>query len=161
MPGHLYFIDALLDAYPDARLIWTHRDPVKVMASFLDLVGFAHGLSMGEADADWIRAIYPPRLAEYLRRAEAAFEDLDVAVHHVQFADLVGDPIGEVGRLYTWAGATLTAATEQAMREWVAADPIRRPRKRPYSLADWGLSPDDLDPAFTNYASRYEVQSET
>lgn len=28
MPSHSVHIEALLKVFPDARLIWTHRDPV-------------------------------------------------------------------------------------------------------------------------------------
>src|SRR5262249_52332224 len=32
-PGHLWAFDALLDVYPDARIVHTHRDPLQVVAS--------------------------------------------------------------------------------------------------------------------------------
>ena len=43
------------------------------------------------------------------------------------------------------------------MRQWIDDDPIRKPRSRPYSLADWGLTVDDLDPVFAEYAATYGV----
>ena len=36
-PNHLWHLDALLDAYPDARIIWTHRDPGPVVTSLASL----------------------------------------------------------------------------------------------------------------------------
>ena len=36
-PNHLWALDALLERYPDARLIWTHRDPKKVVPSVASL----------------------------------------------------------------------------------------------------------------------------
>lgn len=159
MPAHAWFIESLLRAYPDARIIWSHRDPTVAVASFLDLMGFSHGISFGQANPDWIRATYPPRLAEYIHRAEAALAGRDV--HHVHYADVMANPIGEIRRLYEWTGADLSPTVERAMTDWVAADPIRRPRKRAYSLADWDLTADDLDPEFGHYAERYGIASES
>ena len=39
-PKHLLSLDALLDTYPDATFIWTHRDPVAVIPSAVSLTGF-------------------------------------------------------------------------------------------------------------------------
>jgi len=158
MPAHSWFIDALLGTYPDARIIWTHRDPLTSVASFLDLMGFSHGISFGQVHKEWIRSVYPPRLAEYIGRAEAALAGRDV--HHVHYADLMADPLGEMRRLYAWAGAHLTPAVAAAMSNWTTADPIRRPRKRAYSLADWDLTPQDLDPEFAAYAQRHGIASD-
>ena len=32
-PNHLWCLDDLAEAYPDARLVWTHRDPAQVVPS--------------------------------------------------------------------------------------------------------------------------------
>ena len=37
MPSHAVHIEALLQEFPDARLVWAHRDPFKSAASFLRL----------------------------------------------------------------------------------------------------------------------------
>ena len=157
MPAHAYFIDGLLEVYPDARIIWMHRDPVTAVASFLDLAGFGQALSLGTPDADWIRTTYPRRLGDYIRRAESALADRDV--HHVQYTDVTADPIGVIGGIYQWLGVELDASVEAGMRQWILDDPIRKPRKRPYALADWDLTVDDLDPVFGEYAARYGGES--
>ena len=71
----------------------------------MDLVAFAHQLSLGQADRAWIAESTPPRLAQYISRAEAALAGHDV--HHVHFASMVADPLSEIGRIYTWLGAEL------------------------------------------------------
>ena len=162
MPAHAYFINGLLGEYPDAKVIWAHRDPLKAVASFLDLVGFAHGLALCEADVDWIRSVYPNRLADYISRIEAALERTGMTddVFHLHYAALIDEPVATMHELYAWAGATLTEETQQSMRKWLDDAPIRRPRKRPYTLADWKLTASDLDPRFSEYAARYQVATE-
>lgn len=158
MPAHAYFIDALLATYPDARIVWTHRDPYKSVASFLDLMGFSQRLSLGEPDRDWIVETFPPRLADYIRRTEAAVAGRDVL--HVHYDELVGAPVEASRAVLDWIGLPADDATDTAMAQWIADDPIRRPRTAPYALADWGLDRGDLDPLFGDYASTYGVTAD-
>ncbi len=155
MPAHAFFIDALLNEYPDARIIWTHRDPIRCVASFLDLAGFSQRLSLGEPDRDWNVETFPSRLAEYIRRADRALTGRNVL--HVDYRDLVGDPVGTGIEALRWARLEVSDHTTAAMQAWVDADPLRRPRTAPYSLADWGLEPSDLDPIFDDYASAHNL----
>lgn len=155
MPAHAYFIDALLATYPDAKIIWAHRDPYRAVASFLDLIGFSHALSLGAPDVEWIRQTYPPRLAEYVRRAEAALAGCDV--HHVHFDDLIGDPLATMRSMYGWLGETLDPAVESKMADWIDRDPIRTKRRVPYGLDEWGLERSDLEPLFGDYVRDYDI----
>ncbi|MGI9602911.1 MAG: sulfotransferase family protein [Acidimicrobiales bacterium] len=158
MPAHAYFIDSLLATYPDARIIWAHRDPYRALASFMDLVSFAHGLSLGAADREWIARSTPPRLAEYIHRAEAALAGRDV--HHVHLRDVVGDPLEAVAGIYSWLGADLSGEVEAAMAQWIDDDPIRKPRTKPYSLAEYGLTRAELEPVFGDYVTTYDIELE-
>ncbi|MDH3705567.1 MAG: sulfotransferase [Acidimicrobiia bacterium] len=158
MPAHAYFIDTLLDTYPDARIIWAHRDPYRAAASFMDLVSFAHGLALREVDTVWIAHSTPPRLAEYVRRAEEALGGRDV--HHVHYTAMAADPLGEMARLYRWLDLELGDEVRRSMQQWITDDPIRKPRKRPYGLADFGLVRTDLEPAFADYVARYDITLE-
>ena len=155
MPAHAFFIDALLAEYPDARIIWTHRDPIRCVASFLDLAGFSQRLSLGEPNRNWNVETFPPRLAEYIRRADRALAGRDVL--HVHYRDLVGDPVNTGIAALQWAGLPVDGSAIESMRSWVNADPLRRPRTRPYALADWGLEPTDLDPVFADYAATHDL----
>jgi len=158
MPAHAFFVDALLAEYPDARVIWAHRDPYKATASFMDLVGFAHGLSLGSPDIEWIRNTYPDRLLAHIERARPALANRDV--HHVHFLDFINDPIGSMEGIYEWIGATLDDDVRTSMTNWLAEDPIRRPRSRPYGLAEWGLSREELEPRFGDYVRDFGVGEE-
>src|SRR6202007_2695721 len=48
MPSHGLYIDTLLEVYPDARLIWTHRDPLTATSSFCSLIKTGHNAFMGQ-----------------------------------------------------------------------------------------------------------------
>ena len=155
MPAHAYFIDALLAEYPDARIVWTHRDPVTAVTSFMNLNGFAHRLSMGTVDHDWIASTVPGRLVEQVRRPMEALAGHDV--FHVHYRDQMADPIGVMDDLYRWAGAELTDGVRTAMRDWLDADPLVASRHSQYSLADYGVEAATLTSMFADYVDAFDV----
>src|SRR5258707_8021560 len=54
MPSHTLFIPTLLKIFPDARLIWTHRDPFTATGSLCSLITLAHRGFIGKIDTEWI-----------------------------------------------------------------------------------------------------------
>ena len=154
MPAHAYFIDALLDTYPDARIIWTHRDPATATASFMNLIAFAHRLSLGEPDIDWIVDTYPDRLVEQVRRPMEALAGRNV--YHLHFHRYLSDPLAEMRRIYDWLGVSLEDAVAQDMSGWLEADPLHASRQA-YSLADFGLERTDLLQSFAAYIEAFGV----
>ncbi len=155
MPAHAFFIDALLKVYPDARIIWTHRDPATSTASFMNLLAFSHKLSMGEADIDWIASTTPERLLEQVTRPMAALAGRNV--HHVHYRDYIADPMAAVAEVYDWLGTELAADVETSMRNWLAADPLEASRKASYALEDFGLDRSELHTYFAEYIDTFDV----
>ncbi len=159
MPAHAYFIDALLDAYPDARIIWTHRDPATSAASFMNLLAFSHTLSMGAPDRDWIASTTPDRLVDQVRRPMTALAGRhENSVCHVHYRDAMANPLGEVERIYDWLGIDFTDAAATAMVQWLTADPLAASRKASYTLADFGLDRAELLEQFEDYINAFDVE---
>lgn len=139
--GHTLGIDALLDAYPDALIVQTHRDPTTAVASLCSLMDkYAAGTStVFRGDVIGRTAL------EMTHRGLSAFaekrEKHDPAhFHDVWFEDFAADPIGVIEGVYDRLGATLTEQTRERMRELQRADDERRAHR--YDAADFGLSPE-------------------
>jgi hypothetical protein len=140
-PGHTLGIDALLDTYPDALVIQTHRDPATVVPSLCSLMDkYVYGTSTifhGE--------LLGRTALELTYRGLSAFtedrrrHDPD-HFHDVWFDDFAADPIGVVEDIYERLGATLTDQTRARMAELQAADDNRRSHR--YDAADFGLNPE-------------------
>ena len=47
-------LEALLDVYPDACVVWTHRDPLTATGSFCSLLSLSHQAFMGRVDTQWL-----------------------------------------------------------------------------------------------------------
>jgi len=160
-PHHLENLDALLDVFPDARILQTHRDPARVVASFCSMM--AHGRAIFSERVDPLevgaqlgaRAVRAVTRAMAVRERAAPSSFLDVA-----YVDLVADPLKEVRRIYDFLGLSLAPATETSMQRWLSANPQDRRGVHRYRLEDFGLDRALLERSFEPYCSRFGVSSE-
>ncbi|TAL02290.1 MAG: sulfotransferase [Rhodospirillaceae bacterium] len=161
MPSHALYIPTLLKVYPDARLIWTHRDPYTAASSLCSLISNAHKHFVGKVDVEWLGQNYPWQAAEHANRAmdarDAIGEDRIIDVH---YAELMRDPIKTMRGLYGALGDEFTPAAEAGMRAWISDNPQGKFGRHEYKLAQYGLSVDKLKPLFERYLSRYDVELE-
>jgi hypothetical protein len=161
MPSHVLFIQTLLKVFPDARLIWTHRDPYAATGSLCSLISLSHRGFIGKVDAAWITKNYPDQIkrhAEYgMDARDAVGEDRFI---DVQYADLMRDPIGTMRRVYAQLGDDFTPEAQAGMQGWVDANPQDKFGRHEYKLAQYGLSKEKLEPLFERYLSRFEVELE-
>jgi hypothetical protein len=161
MPSHALYLPTLLKVYPDARLIWTHRDPYMAAGSLCSLIKLAHHGFRGRVDMEWLGQNYPWQAAQHANRAmdarDAIGEDRVIDVH---YADLLRDPIGEMRKLYKALGDEFTAEAEGGMLAWLGDNPQDKFGRHEYKLAEFGLSPEKLAPLFERYLARYAVERE-
>jgi hypothetical protein len=124
-PGHLWALDALLAIYPDARIVQTHRDPLKVVASLANLVALLRSMSSDRIDRAVIGTEWTARLADGLRRAMDARDHLppDTApVFDLHFGDFIRDEIGMVHGSTSTSACALASTPRNACR-FLAANP--------------------------------------
>jgi hypothetical protein len=161
-PGYILRLPQLLAAFPDARLIQTHRDPAKVVPSVAALVErMRRAASDSVAPLQKIARGNLDAFADGLRRATAYRRQtgLDARIFDVQFHTLVADPMGTAARLYAHFGLPLTARARAAMQRWLDDPASRTPRGR-HTLAGCGLDESMIDDAFGDYMRDYQVTRE-
>ena len=127
-PMHLDRMPAMLEAYPDARFVWPHRDPVRALASAVSLLG----------TVQWGRTDHPFQFGafEYVTnpdlsagRFNAVIDQIEQGLipadrlHHVLYADLVADPIAAITAMYDAFGLKLSDDGRAAMQAYVVAHP--------------------------------------
>ena len=157
MPSDSLFIRQLFKTFPDARVIWTHRDPYAATASVLNLRGGGRSFTEKTNGAAFMRQRYPMHLALHaLRPLEVSRERPD-DFYHLYYDDMMADPFGQMQRIYRWLDFEWTEAAEAGMRAWLAENPQGRYGKHVYSLADWGLSRKALEPYFADYLRAHPV----
>lgn len=157
-PVHMFALDALVDAYPDAKFLWSHRDPAKVMGSVCSLIRYVRSWSSDRDDAEELGAEQVDSWVEGVRRAmDFRNRTGDSRFADVSFADLQTDPVGTLQAGYARLGLTFTDATLASVQRW-AAD--HRPGSRgthDYDLADYGLTPAGVRKRFADYLAAYDA----
>jgi len=145
-PSHLFALDALLAAYPDALVIQTHRDPRAAIASVCSLAAQAsdgwsetfRGPVIGRGQLELWASGLERFLTERARHHAARFYD-------VRYEEFVADPFGTVEAVYGYFGLPLSGAAADAMR--TLTDGARGPGHR-YTLAEFGLTGAQVDERF-------------
>jgi hypothetical protein len=160
-PHHLENLDALLDVFPDARIIQTHRDPVRVVASYASMMAHGRAIFSDRVDPEDVgaqladRAVRAVTRAMEIRERAPARSFLDVA-----YPDLLADPLKEIRRIYDFLGLALAPATEASMQRWLAANPQNKLGAHRYRLEDFRLDRAQLTRSFEPYRQRFGVAGE-
>jgi hypothetical protein len=157
-PHHLEQLDALLEVFPDARVVHTHRDPLTVVASFCSMMAHGRRVFSDEIDPAELGAQLSEKLVRGVNRAMASRERLPADVFlDVAYDDLVADPMKEVRRVCDFIGTPLSPATEGAMERWNAANPQHKHGVHRYRLEDFGLEREGLAARFAAYCEHFGV----
>ena len=158
-PDHLFALDAIRAVYPDARLVFVHRDPVKVLLSVAKLTEVVRRPFTRRLDPHEIGRQESARWLEGTRRMLSAGDEagLPEKIHHVQHTALVADPVGTVAALYRHFGLELTAATSAAIEDHVRRAPRGGYGPRDYHFEDHGLNADAEREKFRAYVQRFGV----
>jgi hypothetical protein len=160
-PGHLWALDALLAEYPDAVIVQTHRDPLRVVASLASLVTLLRSMASDAVDRIAIGAEWTALLARGLAHTTAVRRRLAAdRVFDMHFAELIRDEIAMVRRIYAHAGWTLEPDAEARMRRFLAANPKDKHGAHRYTLADAGLDLATERARYRDYQETYHAASE-
>ena len=162
MPSHAVHIDALLNVFPDARIVWAHRDPFKVTGSYLNMNELARSRMLGTSME--VTAFVPSVLRQLRAHVERPLRTRarvgDACFYDLHYGNLLRDPIAEMHALYDWAGDLLTPAVESRMAVWLERNPQHKFGRPSYELARFGLCSADLEPIFDDYISAFGVEME-
>lgn len=164
-PGHLWNLDALLDEYPDALIVQTHRDPLKVLASLVSLITTIRSLGGRRVDPMEIAEDWAARLAHGLDAATRVRQQRQRGlppsrVFDMHFHELIRDEIAMVRRIYSHFDRELSEEAENRMRAFLAANSRDQRGRHSYKFSDTGLDSDEERQRFSAYQRTFGVPSE-
>lgn len=154
-PGHIYSIDALLAVFPDARIVYTHRDPLRAIPSVASLIHLARRIPCGDAAS---KNTGPRELAVWSRGTQPmlrARQRHPRQFHDVQQRDFLRDPMGVVAAVYAAFDLRPGAGVEDAMRAWLERNRQGAHGEHRYTLEEYGLSAGDVRERFRDYIDAY------
>jgi hypothetical protein len=155
-PVHMFALDALIEAYPNARFLWSHRDPAKVLGSVCSLIHYTRSWSSDRDDAHELGAEMLERWALAVERAmEFRARVGDDRFADVPFAALQADPLGAIAASYERIGIELSDDSRAAVAAWAAGHEPGSHGAHRYELADFGLDADAVRRRFARYIDAY------
>ncbi len=156
-PVHMLALDRLLEAYPEARFLWTHRDPAEVLGSVCSLIAYTRSWVSDRVDPDLGEA-QVEIWDEALRRAMAFRRDVgEGRFADIHFSDLNGDPVGTVRRAYEQLGLALGTEGGRLMAAWAATNPRGAHGAHEYALEDFGIDRDSVRQRFAFYIGHFDL----
>ncbi len=161
-PGHLAVVEDLLQAYPDACIIHTHRDPLEVMSSLASLSYTLRVLNSDHADPLLVGRQQTDLWERNLKRALQARDRAggrQAQFFDVRFEEVLADPIALVARIYQHFGLPLDSGARARMEAFLRDNPRDKHGSHRYSLGDFGLDPAKEAPRFAEYCQRFGIAS--
>jgi hypothetical protein len=157
-PMHSLYLARLLETYPDAVLVQTHREPMKVVGSFCSL---CVTLRAGWSDCDGNNgraaqdAGYAAQLVSRAVDFRAAHNDRDGRFHDVPFKRFMSDPQATLAAIFAHCGMDFTPETRRATLGYLESRPRTKHGKHSYDLEQFGLTPEAIEALFADYIGRY------
>lgn len=154
-PSNLPYAELAANAFPDALLIMTHRDPMEVVPSYVSMEAALYKLSATVSDHE-VGAFWFPRLVEWMQR----FESARGRIGEDRFVDIdyraVGrNPLEEAQRVLARMGIAHDAGVEAALTEFMAGNKREQRPMHEYSLEKFGLDETAINTAFASYRARF------
>ena len=161
-PGHLFALPALLQRYPHTRIVQTHRDPLRVMASMASHATVLRAAFSDRVEPHAVAADWAARWGHALDRFLAARDQADPRQFlDVRYEDIEQRPLHVVEQIYDFCGWPLSTAARQRMDAFLAANPKHKHGVHRYSLEAYGLNRQRELQRFQNYCERFSIQPAT
>ena len=160
-PVHLTRLAGLLAVYPDARIILTHRDPVRTVPSTVSTVALGRWLRSDDVDPKAIAASVGFGLGFILNGLAGQRDSLpEGQVAHLHYLDLLRDPVAAITATYDTLGLTVDPGLPDRIRDYLAARPQDKHGVHRYDATALGLDADVIRRDFAPYTEAFGVEAE-
>ncbi|WP_198351008.1 sulfotransferase family protein [Flavisphingomonas formosensis] len=161
--AHLWGLEHLLETYPDARIVFTHRDPVKSLTSYASLTALVRTMGSDEVDRAEIAEDWTGRLervlANVLRlRAEKSWPR--AILYDVMFPDFVQDQFAVVEAIYRAFDLPMSEEGARRMKAFIADNPQGKHGIHRYSPEEYGIDPAVVRQRLRPYIQRFDLRPE-
>ncbi len=155
-PQHLFGLDHLLSAYPDARIVFTHRDPFEAMVSGVSMTVNWTRFSTQQTDVQAISDWYPALWAKGLKRALSARNNLkEDQILDIYHKDLSTDPEKVIETIYEHFQIPLSDTSRKRIKIWLRDNPRSRFGSHDLPVKEFGFIREKEHERFDFYISRF------
>ena len=162
-PGHLQTLPQLFAQYPDARVIHTHRDPRRFIASLVSLLAVLRFMRSDRVDVAGLGAAMELTYGMFLdavidQRESGTIPNGQIVDSH--FLALMADPVGSLRELYEQLALDWPRGHDDRVRTYLANKPKGKHGAHSYSFADVGLDEAHVRATFRHYVEHYGITEE-
>ena len=161
-PQHAEQLGPLIGTFPDATVVFTHRDPVAVIQSAVTMLAYGDRMRRRHIDPHGLVDYWIDRMERLLRACVRdrelipADRSLDVLFH-----ELNGNEMAILQTVYASNGTDLSPEVKGALQGYLDANPRGKHGRMVYDLErDFDRSPDDVRSRFAFYFDRFSVREE-
>ena len=156
---HMLWLSELAAQYPDARLIWTHRDLAQQLGSLASVQSILLGMNGHPVTSEARRAqgrkaidLQCASVTKAMHSRDTIGEErfLDISYH-----DVMANPVRTVERIYEWAGLKVTDKHADAIRDWLANHQQTKHGVHRHSPEEFGMEADTINRKFAGYVDRF------
>ena len=153
-PHHLGFIDKMISVFPDAKIIQTHRDPIKTVPSFCSMCANLFEPLTTNFDKVFIGKHWSNKLTRALNHCMNISEQHPDNFLALEFLNMIKDPIDEMKKIYEFIGESFGEKTEVAMEAWREENKHEMGAHK-YSLEEYDLTESQINNNFAKYQQKY------
>lgn len=162
-PAHLARLDFLFNVYPDARIVVTHRDPLRVMSSMSNLTTHLKAMRSETPNAEgdmWAAAFGEQMLLDQYMALREKLIDKSDQIIDVRYQDLMENSLSVVQTLYAQWDLAFSEEAQGRVQAYIESHPQGKHGKHRYSFDDTGLDLAEERAKFKAYQERFGVPSE-
>ncbi|WP_370400761.1 sulfotransferase family protein [Sulfitobacter sp. JB4-11] len=163
-PSYAFYFAQLFEAFDDARIVLTHRNPAKNAPSVtrlmesanipFDVEGSFDKHAFGRMSTDFWGETWSRPLAYRTAHPEREGQIIDAV-----YRDIFADPIGTVRRIYDKFDLEVTPEFEARMQAYLAENQQGKYGRHRYSNAEYAIDTDALKARYKAYFDRYHFQT--
>ncbi len=160
-PQHLEQLEPLMRVFPDARVIQTHRDPLRVTVSMCTMATYTSRMQAVRVDAAAKGRYWADRVEDLLRGSIEGRECVpESQIFDVRFHEFMADDLTMIQRVFAFAEQPWTPTSEAAIRARIAANPRGKHGTLTYHPEDVGLDPTERRQALRFYSDRFSLPND-
>jgi len=161
--AHMWGLEHLLATYPDARIVFTHRDPVKSVTSFASLASHVHAGTSNEVDRYAVARDWTGRLRRAIAHTMQVRESgtyPDAVFYDMYFPDFVADQFAVVRDIYEQLELPMTDDGAARMQAFIADNPKGKHGHHLYTPEEYGIDPAVVRRDLARYIDRFDLAPE-
>ena len=155
-PGHLMALDTVLDVFPAAKIIMTHRDPIATIPSYCSMEASLYKLGSQTISNTMIGTYWFSRLHEWLEKFMMVRSRSDASrFMDIDYKDMISTPLAVGQSVLDFCGIDLSPDIEAGMSGWIEANKREHRAAHKYSLDDFSLTEEAIRSRYQTYISHF------